>query len=771
MQQYWADQMIAEIDASEIAINDSKTLSGAAHVGSLRGPVIHDILYRAALDAGRPTKFTYGSDDYDAFDRTPPILSKELYDPYLGKPLCAVPAPDGSPRSYAEYYADEFLGVMRQLGVVPQTYRMSELYSTGQMNEVIRIALDNTPTVREIYLETSGSERDETWFPYTPICENCGKIATTKVYKWDGEKVHYRCSDTDYTQGCGHEGAVSPFNGAGKLPWKLEWASRWTVLNVNVEGAGMDHSVAGGSRDVAEAISRQVYHREPPANVPYEFFLLEGGKMSSSKGIGFSAREVSEILPPELLRYILVRTRPRTAIDFKLADNAIPRLFDEYDSAAEKYFTETDNEEELWTKRLFELAQISRETQLVPMYRPRFMHVVTVSQIPGIDTRHHFEVHKGAPLMAEEFAEVQKRIDYAHLWLSRFAPDDAVIEVQDRLPAAARNLDADQRQFIARLLDWLKAGDELSGEQIHKGIYDIATGMGVKPGKAFQTIYLLMLGRTSGPRAGDLLAALERSFVLKRLQQADAIQYLEGTPFRVVEKRSDATYRDVLRISSDVFEKFPELRIGVAVIRGVKNTASHPDLETLKTKTVQDLSEKYGTTNLGSQERIKAYREIYRAFGADPGSRNPSAEALLKRAVKKNFPAISAVVDAYNITSADAIIPMAAYDLAKLTLPVELRFAQANEVLHPIGGGETIPINAGELVYADQKQVICLDFNYRDADATKITLDSADVLLLIDGCAVTPVEEVQDALDLAVSRIIRYAGGTLDYSAVLYHDV
>jgi DNA/RNA-binding domain of Phe-tRNA-synthetase-like protein len=354
--------------------------------------------------------------------------------------------------------------------------------------------------------------------------------------------------------------------------------------------------------------------------------------------------------------------------------------------------------------------------------------------------------------------------------LSRFAPDDAVIEVQEKLPAAARTLDADQRQFLARLLDWLKAGDELSGEQIHKGIYDIATGMGIKPGKAFQTIYLLMLGRTSGPRAGDLLAAIDSQFVLKRLQQADAIQYLEGAPFRVLEKRSDATYRDVLRINSDVFEKFPDLRIGVALIRGVKNANSHPDLEALKAKTAQDLAEKYGTTNLGSLERIKAYREIYRAFGADPGSRNPSAEALLKRAVKKNFPTISTVVDSYNVTSADAIIPMAAYDLSKLTLPVELRFAQAGEVLQPIGGGEAMPINAGELVYADQSQVICLDFNYRDADATKITLDSTDILLLIDGAAVTPVDEVQDVLDLAVSRIIRYAGGKLDFAAVLYRE-
>jgi len=772
--QYWADQMIAELDAAEIHINDSKTLSGAAHVGSLRGPVIHDILYRAAVDAGRPVRFTYGSDDYDAFDAVPPSLSRDLYESYLGKPLVVVPAPDGTNRSYADYFADEFLGVMKMLGVTPQTYRMSEMYRSGKMNGVIKTVLENAALIRDIYFESSGSVRDDNWIAFNPICENCGKIATTRVYQFDGEKVHYRCEPDamNYTRGCGHEGVVSPYDGNGKLPWKLEWAARWIVLDVNVEGAGMDHSVDGGSRDVAEAICRQVFKREPPANVPYEFFLLEGGKMSSSKGIGFSAREVSEVLPPELLRFILVRTRPRTAINFKLADNAIPRLFDEYDTADDEYFKDTDDEEKLWTKRLFELAQIAHGVKLEPHYTPRFLHIVTVSQIPGIDTRRHFELHKGAPLTAEEMGEVQRRIDFAKLWLDRFAPEDARIEVQQQLPTAARKLADDQRTFLAQLIDWFRANDEATGEEIHKGIYDIATGLGMKPGKAFQVIYLTFLGRTSGPRAGDLLAALEYDFVMKRLQQAEMIQYLESASFRVVEKRQDAIYRDALKIHGDVFEKFPELRIGIALIKGVRAAETHPELEILKSKIGAELAERYASVNLGSLERIKAYREIYRAFGVDPGSRNPSAEALLRRVIRnKALPTINTIVDAYNLASAESMIPMAAYDASKLSLPVELRFAQAGEVLVPIGGGDALPIQPSELVYADQKQVICLDFNYRDADATKITLDTTDVLLLVDGCGATSVDTVQDMLDLAVSRVVRFTGGVLEYSALIYRDI
>ena len=73
-------------------------------------------------------------------------------------------------------------------------------------------------------------------------------------------------------------------------------------------------------------------------------------------------------------------------------------------------------------------------------------------------------------------------------------------------------------------------------------------------------------------------------------------------------------------------------------------------------------------------------------------------------------------------------------------------------------------------MYADQTRVICWDFNHRDAEYTKITTGTTDVLLLVDGCADTAVDEVQDALDLAISRIVRFSGGELAYAAVMFQD-
>ena len=518
--QYWADQIIADHAFDTFVFNDSKTYSGSAHVGSLRGPVIHDLLYRSALDAGRLARFNYGNDDMDALDSIPPGLSAKQFKPWLGKPLCEVPAPDGSERSYARYYFDEFMAAQRKLGVEPQPYHMSELYRSGRMNEVIRTLLEAAAELRAIYLKVSQSERDDDWIPFSPICEHCGRIAMTRVYRFDGERVHYRCEPAAmaYARGCGHEGAVFPWDGRGKLPWKLEWAARWQVLGINFEGAGSDHSIAGGARDVSEAIARRVFGVEPPANLPYEFLLLEGGKMSSSKGIGLSASEATEALPAQLLRWLLVRTRPRTAINFNLGENAVPRLFDDYDVAAERYLNGTG---EAWQRRLFELAQVKHGAEIKGQYRPRFAHVVTISQIPGIDLLQHFTQHKGASLLPAERCELQQRSDYARDWLARFAPAKAGFEVQAGLPTEAlEKLDDRQRIFLAAFLTWFEAAQSPDGKTVHEEIMQLAQQGQGSAGYAFRALYNIFLGRNSGPRAGELLAALEPDFVLARLREA-----------------------------------------------------------------------------------------------------------------------------------------------------------------------------------------------------------------------------------------------------------
>ena len=231
-----------------------------------------------------------------------------------------------------------FIDVFAGLGIHPDRYYwMSDIYPTGAMDPYIRLALDRAALVREIYRRVANVQHPDTWHPLGVICPTCGKVGTTIVTDWDGERVFFECRAdlVTWARGCGSSGWISPFGGTAKLPWNLEWAAQWSLFGVTIEPGGKDLSTAGGSRDRSDAIAREVFEREPPLNVPYEFLNIGGKKMSTSKGRGAAAHTIAEVIPPEQLRFLFLRPRPNQAIEFDPdGTDAIPRLFDEFDRFA-----------------------------------------------------------------------------------------------------------------------------------------------------------------------------------------------------------------------------------------------------------------------------------------------------------------------------------------------------------------------------------------------------------------------------------------------------
>ena len=116
------------------------------------------------------------------------------------------------------------------------------------------------------------------------------------------------------------------------------------MLGVDIEGAGKDHSTKGGARDVANAIARDVFNIEPPFDVPYEFFLVGGKKMSSSKGHGASAREIADLLPPHILRLALIGKDIKQQFNLEPEGDTVPVLFDTYDKYAESFFANVQDD-------------------------------------------------------------------------------------------------------------------------------------------------------------------------------------------------------------------------------------------------------------------------------------------------------------------------------------------------------------------------------------------------------------------------------------------
>jgi lysyl-tRNA synthetase class 1 len=498
---HWADKIAKEIIASgkykPYWVDDMKTPSGFAHIGSMLGPVIHSAIYRALKDAGQNANLTYVFNDFDPADEFPAIL-KETLEGHQGEALKMVPSPDPKFGNLADYLADDLKKSIEYLGFEAKYISSWDLYHQSKFDEVIKLALDNSEKIQDIYQKVSGSAKKEAdWLPFQVICEKCGKLGTTKVFAWDGEKVSYRCEPNlvTWAKGCGYEGKISPFGGTGKLPWKVDWAAHWKVIGVTIEGAGKDHASAGGSYDIAMAICKEVFGFQEPFKIPYEFILIGGRKMSSSKGVGLKAHDLVKILPAEVARFLFVSADIGSQSNFDpVGTMAIPDLFDAYDKAREAY--DKGGSENL--ARTFELSQIKE----VPVKNKEFL-APRFRDIANFLSQELTETEISAKFESADPEPLQERIKYAKVWLTDYAPESYRFEMTKEIPEGVKRFTPEQKEYLKEVVKLFE--NNLDSDSLQVALYDLSKQLKIKTSDAFSAIYIAFTGKTHGPRAGVLL--------------------------------------------------------------------------------------------------------------------------------------------------------------------------------------------------------------------------------------------------------------------------
>ena len=258
----------------------------------LRGVLIHDAIFRTLQEKGIEARYLFGVDDYDPLDEIPAgedahfgeFSAAFLQYAAAGRRAC----PD-----MAEHYMGEFWrvfgGPRRGGGAVSHARYLSQ----REIQRGHRYHPAECGEGAPVYKEVSNSDPAGA---LVSLPDGLREVRTHRhdgrCLRYDGAVVSYRCRPemVKWARGCGHEGKISPFDGRGKLPWKLEWVAKWISFPVTIEGAGKDHSTKGGSRDVSDACLRAIFQKEPPLNVPYEFFLVGGAKMSSRAKASVRAR-------------------------------------------------------------------------------------------------------------------------------------------------------------------------------------------------------------------------------------------------------------------------------------------------------------------------------------------------------------------------------------------------------------------------------------------------------------------------------------------------
>jgi lysyl-tRNA synthetase class 1 len=522
---FWADEEASLLPPDRPhVIRDSKTPSGSVPISGLRGPIITDALYRTFKKRGLDVRYVFTIDDYDPMDSAS-MKQKAGMAQHMGKPLCEIPSPEAGASDFARFHAERYLATFALLGIRPEEIHwMRDLYRSGALDAQIDLVLRNAAAIREIYARVANVIKDERWLPIAVICENCGRLGTTFAFDYDGKTVAYECRAdlVEWADGCGHAGRRSPFKGGSKLYWNLQWCAMWDHFTVTYEEGGKDLLTEGGSRDRANEVYREVWKKEPPIGLMHEFLNVGGKKMSTSrpeewKALGAEAHEFVKIYPPELIRFLMLRTPPHRHIDFDPTGNNLPRLWDEYDRCGDAYLNDRESD----FAKTWSLSQVD-EGHAAPGFRVRFGIVADWLQIPSIEPHPEAERRKGGSLTALERADLDRRIALARVGLERWAPEDAKFSVRETMPDVA--LSDAQKRYLRSVRDVV--GTIHDPEAMQEELYETAKRVALvdergKPSRdAFASIYLAFLGKPNGPKAGWLIATLDEAFVRRRLDEA-----------------------------------------------------------------------------------------------------------------------------------------------------------------------------------------------------------------------------------------------------------
>jgi len=223
-------------------------------------------------------------------------------------------------------------------------------------------------------------------------------------------------------------------------------------------------------------------------------------------------------------------------------------------------------------------------------------------------------------------------------------------------------------------------------------------------------------------------------------------------------------------IQKELFDILPDLTIGTVVARDVDNTRPSEEIDDLLTQAVEEMKKNFIEDKAQEHPRIKPWRTAFSKL-AISGSKFPSSiESMARRVLKGDpFPKINPLVDLYNSVSLRYLVPMGGHDLDTIEGNIYLRFAEGWEPFSPMGGGETVTVPKGELVYRDDREVLTRNWVWRQCEKDKATEKTKNIFIPIDVLGEVGRERADEIIQDLSQLIPGHLGGRI-LSAVLNRE-
>ena len=461
--------------------------SGLPHIGTFAEVARTTMMVNAIKQiVDIPTEIITFSDDMDGLRKIPEnVPNKEILEKNLHKPLTSVPDPFKKFKSFGEHN-NEMLKKFLNEFKFDYTFKSStDTYKKGLFNDALLLVLEKYDQIKEIILPTLGKERQQTYSPFLPVCPESGRVLEVPVIeikKKEG-KIIYKNGDKKV------ETEVT--NGKCKLQWKIDWAMRWYVFDVDYEMYGKDLiESAILSSKVCKTLGKK-----SPNGFAYEMFLDEKGeKISKSKGNGITIEQWLNYASPESLTLYMYQNPKRAK---KLYADVVPKAVDEYLSCIDKFGEQDDKNRLLNPVWHIHNGSPPKEKSIMPF--SVLLNLVGTSNATDKEVLWKFIKKYKKDIKVSDHPILDRLVDYALKYFTDIVkPNKKYRKPNEKEKKALQDL-------VKRLRD---CKDEMDPEAIQTIIYSVGKDNGYQENlrEWFKAIYEIIFGDQDGPRMGFFIS-------------------------------------------------------------------------------------------------------------------------------------------------------------------------------------------------------------------------------------------------------------------------
>ncbi len=211
-------------------------------------------------------------------------------------------------------------------------------------------------------------------------------------------------------------------------------------------------------------------------------------------------------------------------------------------------------------------------------------------------------------------------------------------------------------------------------------------------------------------------------------------------------------------ISDDV--KRLGLKCTCLVFKDLENKIIDNSFEDLKLKILESFTNRFNRNFINTNKILNGFRMLHQKVNRANRKYISSIENLILYVIQNGtIPHINLIVDIYNLISVKNLLSIGAHDIAAITGNIHLKITEGNENFIPLGTQSPRIVGSGEYSYIDDNNDIICRLEVRQAEKTKIGLNTNECFFIVQGNGSTVSDYIEETTSELIKMTKKFCGG------------